>query len=55
MQIYGQNHFNFISVWYEIMSLKSDKLELGFSIFDIGTGNLLSVFILIDLLSKYVS
>ena len=29
----GKNHFNFISVWSEIMSLKSDRLELGFSIF----------------------
>ena len=28
----GKNHFNFISVWSEIMSLKSDQLELGFSI-----------------------
>ena len=28
----GKNHFNFISVWSEIMSLKSDKIELGFSI-----------------------
>ena len=26
-------HFNFISVWSEIMSLKSDQLKLGFSIF----------------------
>ena len=29
----GKNHFNFIRVWSEIMSLKSDLLELGFSIF----------------------
>ena len=29
----GKNQFNFISVWSEIMSLKSDQLELGFSIF----------------------
>ena len=29
----GKNHFNFISVWSEIMSLKSDQLELGFSIY----------------------
>ena len=28
----GKNHFNFISVWSELMSLKSDQLELGFSI-----------------------
>ena len=28
----GKNHFSFISVWSEIMSLKSDRLELGFSI-----------------------
>ena len=25
----GKNHFNFISVWSKIMSLKSDQLELG--------------------------
>ena len=28
----GKKHFNYISVWSEIMSLKSDRLELGFSI-----------------------
>ena len=28
----GKNRFNFISVWSEIMSLKIDRLELGFSI-----------------------
>ena len=28
----GKNHFNLISVWSEIISLKSDRLELGFSI-----------------------
>ena len=28
----GKNHLNFISVWSEIMSLKSEQLELGFSI-----------------------
>ena len=28
----GKNHFNFISVWSEIMSLKSDRLELGFNL-----------------------
>ena len=27
-----KNQVNFISVWSEIMSLKSDQLELGFSI-----------------------
>ena len=33
MHIYlGKNHLNFNSVWSEIMSLKSDQLELGFSI-----------------------
>ena len=29
----GKNHFDFISVWSEIMSLKSDQLELGVRIF----------------------
>ena len=29
-----KNHFNFISVWSEIMSLKSNRLEVGFSIYD---------------------
>ena len=28
-----KNHFNLNSVWSEIMSLKSDQLELGFSIY----------------------
>ena len=28
----GKNYFSFISFWSEIMSLKSDRLELGFSI-----------------------
>ena len=28
----GKNHFSFISVWSEIMSLKSDRVEIGFSI-----------------------
>ena len=33
MHMYRQkNYFNFISVSSEIMSLKSDRLELGFSI-----------------------
>ena len=27
----GKNRFNLISVWSEIMSLKSDRLELGLS------------------------
>ena len=27
----GKNHFNFISIWSAIMSLKSDRLELGYS------------------------
>ena len=31
--IFRQNNFNFISFWSEIMSLKSDQLELGFSIY----------------------
>ena len=29
----GKKKLNFISVWSEVMSLKSDQLELGFSIF----------------------
>ena len=32
MHIYSQI-FNFISVWSEIMSLKTDRLELGLSIY----------------------
>ena len=33
MNLYRQNHFNFISLWSAEMSLKSDRLELGFSIY----------------------
>ena len=28
----GKNHLNFIRVWLEMMSLKSDRLEIGLSI-----------------------
>ena len=34
MHIYWQkNNFNFISIWSEIMSLKSDRLEMGLRIY----------------------
>ena len=47
-----KNHFNFISIWSEIMSLKSDQLELGFSTFKLFIQNVWIFSICVIILSN---
>ena len=52
MHIYRQKHFNFISFWSDIMSLKSGQLELGFSIY-VYFKHLDGMFIMLMVLTVY--